>query len=104
MDQPGQTTVRCPTCRVTQEWSDTCRRCKCDLRLLRAAAESSRQIRRRCLEALRAGRRREASHLARHRHWLRPDGESRRLMALCALLRGDWATAVALAHDRSEGG
>ena len=25
--------VCCPTCHAEQEWSDTCRRCKCDLTL-----------------------------------------------------------------------
>ena len=106
LDQPpDQTqTVRCPTCRLTQERSDTCRRCKSDLRLLNEAAESARRIRERCLKALRAGHRREALRLAAHYHWLRPTADSRRLKALAALLCGDWANAVALAHDLPEVG
>ncbi|WP_074309153.1 hypothetical protein [Singulisphaera sp. GP187] len=96
------TTVRCPTCRLTQERSDTCRRCKSDLRLLNEAAESARRTRRRCLKALRAGHRREALRLAGHYHWLHPTADSRRLMALTALLSGDWANALALAHDLPE--
>lgn len=107
MDQPQslpqrEASVRCPTCRLTQEWSDKCRRCKSDLRLLHEAAETARRTRERCLKALHAGRRGEASHLAAHYHWLRPSADSRRLLALCALLGGDWADAVALAHNLPE--
>lgn len=97
MNHRGDTTViRCPTCRAVQEWSDVCRRCKCELRLLEAAALTSRRARRRCLEALLAGRRAEALRLAKRCHWLQPGPESRRLLALCALLAGDWAGALEL--------
>lgn len=108
MDQPESgpepATVRCPTCRLTQERSNTCRRCKTDLRLLNEAAESSRRSRRRCLNALRAGHRREAFRHASHYHWLQPNADSRRLMALCSFLCGDWANAISLAHDLPESG
>src|SRR4051812_19781859 len=104
LQPPQETTVRCPTCRLTQEWSETCRRCKSDLRLLLEAAESARRARQRCLKVLRAGHRREAFRLARHYHWLRPTADSRRLMALTAFMCGDWANAVALAPDQSEVG
>ena len=73
-----------------------CRRCKCNLRLLEAAAITSRRARRCCLEALLADRRAEALRLAKHCHWLQPGPESRRLLALCALLADDWASALAL--------
>jgi hypothetical protein len=103
MDSSDPTAVvRCPTCRLVQEWSDACRRCKSDLRLLYEAAESAERARVRCLKALRAGRRREAFHFAAHYHWLRPTADSRRLMALTAFYCGDWANAVALAHDLPE--
>lgn len=95
-------TVRCPTCRLTQEWSDTCRRCKSDLLLLREAAESAERTHVRCLKAIQAGHPREAFRLASHYHWLRPTAESRRLKALTAFLCGDWANAVAWAHDLAE--
>jgi hypothetical protein len=91
-------TVRCPTCRALQEWSDTCRRCKCDLRLLRAAADSRDRHRRRALRSLRDGRPAEALRHARHLRRLLPDADSACLLAACALLCGDWATAVALAE------
>jgi hypothetical protein len=90
--------VRCPTCRAEQEWSDTCRRCKCDLRLLRAFAAAYHRSRSACLEHLRHGEGRAAVAAARRCHELRPGTESRRLLALAALECGDWETAAALAR------
>jgi hypothetical protein len=90
--------VRCPTCRAEQEWSDTCRRCKSDLRLLRAFAAAYGQSRRACLAHLRQGQGRAAMVAARRCYALRPDTESRRLLALAALECGDWETAAALAR------
>ena len=63
--------IRCPTCKAKQAWSDTCRRCRCDLTLLRTAAEASRGYRRRCLLLLRAGRHGEALRHARRSLHLR---------------------------------
>lgn len=93
-------TVRCPNCRAVQDWSDACRRCKSDLRLLRAFAEDYERNRDDCLVAIRSGDARAASHHAQRCHSLEPGADSRRLLALAALLRGDWPTAAALAsHD-----
>jgi hypothetical protein len=103
-DGPMSDTVRCPTCRALQEWSDTCRRCKSDLRLLRACAVAYRRSRRACLELLRSGHPRAALDSARHCHELHPDRDSRHLLALAALLGGDWATAAALARRVLHGG
>ena len=89
--------VRCPTCRAVQEWSDTCRRCKADLRLLGEVAAAYHESRRRCLLLLRAGRVREALRSARRCYEMRADDESSRLLAACALLGEDWETAAALA-------
>ena len=89
-------TVRCPTCRAVQEWSDTCRRCRSDLRLLRASAASYRRSRRACLEQLQSGTAPAALPAARLCHALGADPESRRLLVVSALLAGDWATAAAL--------
>ena len=91
-------TVRCPTCRAEQEWSDTCRRCKSDLRLLRTLTSAYQQNHRACLEHLRQGHRTEALRAARRCHQIKPDTESRRLLALAALHGGDWATAADLAR------
>ena len=97
-DPRDATTVRCPTCRATQEWSDTCRRCRCDLRLLREFAASGVESRRLCLAHLRAGRPRLALHAARRYRALTGSDEALRLMAVAALLAGDLATAAALAR------
>jgi hypothetical protein len=94
-------TVRCPTCRAVQDWSDTCRRCKSDLSLLRDCAEAYRRARRACLDSLRRGEPRAALRAARECESLRPDVESRRLLALAALLGGDWPTAAAMAEGIS---
>ncbi len=92
-------TVRCPTCRAVQEWSDTCRRCKSDLRLLREVAVASERHRRLCLEQLRARFSLAAQLSAERVHALRADDESRRLLALTALHCGDWVAAQALAQS-----
>jgi hypothetical protein len=89
--------VRCPTCRAVQEWSDTCRRCRCDLRLLRAAHAAYRDHRRQCLLSLDAGHEKLALGHAIRCHDLRPGPDSRRLIALCALVMEDWQTALELA-------
>jgi hypothetical protein len=89
-------TMRCPTCRATQPWSDTCRRCKSDLRLLREFAQTYEQSRRACLDHLRQGRIREAQAAASRCLELSPDATTRRLMALVALRSGDWPTAATL--------
>jgi hypothetical protein len=96
---PDLDTVRCPTCRALQPWSDTCRRCKSDLRLLRAFAEASRLARQTCLRHLRAGQAQLAWLAARKLHDLTPTDESRRLLAVSALFRGDLATATDLARQ-----
>ena len=47
--------MRCPTCGAEQVWADACRRCRCDLRMLRAAEQAYQLHRRRCLDGLRNG-------------------------------------------------
>jgi hypothetical protein len=91
--------MRCPTCGARQvEWTDTCRRCKSDLRMLRAALEAYERHWRAALLELNAGRLEAALHHARHCHELQPGPESHRLMAVCQLLRGDWSEALELAR------
>ena len=90
--------VRCPTCGAWQEWSDACRRCRCDLTLLRCITEAAQTTRQRCLHALRGGRIAEA---VRHAHRLRalcPDQSSARLLAVCQLLEGNWLSAATTAR------
>ncbi len=95
--------MRCPTCRALQKWSDTCRRCRSDLRLLRELNDAYQQTRRACLARLRAGEFRAALRLAEQGHALSASANSTRLRAVCALLAGDWPTAASLArHGSSE--
>jgi ribosomal protein L40E len=92
--------LRCPTCGARQsESTDTCRRCKSDLRLLRSALEAYEEHRGDSLSALVAGRLEAAMQHARRCHELRPGSESHRLLAVCHLLRGDWPEA--LEHARA---
>jgi hypothetical protein len=99
VEAPGAANVRCPTCRAVQEWSDACRRCKCDLRLLRALAGAYHRARRACLRHLSDGHPDAAWRAAGRCRALSPSEESLRLMAVSALLRGDHAAAAALARS-----
>jgi hypothetical protein len=98
LEGPADGELRCPTCGARQEWSDTCRRCKCDLVLLRRVAGAGRACRRQCLRSLRAGRIGEALHHARRLYALFPDRPAARLLAVCHLLRGNWAAALVLSR------
>jgi hypothetical protein len=90
--------VRCPTCGAVQEWSDACRRCRCELTLLRRATAQALANRRRCLRDLQAGRIPEALRHARRLYALCPDRPAARLLAVCHLLHGHWAAAAAAAR------
>src|SRR5262245_10328025 len=94
--------LQCPPCGARQGWTDVCRRCKSDLRLLRAALDAYDRHRRSGLHALDAGHLEAALWHARRCHQLRPGPESHRLMAVCQLLRGDWLDALDLARDLEE--
>jgi hypothetical protein len=96
--------LRCPTCGAKQAWTDTCRRCRSDLRLLCEALAAYERHRRSSLRALNAGRLESARWHARRCQELRPGPESQRLLAVCQLLRGDWLDAVDLAHAIDEDG
>ena len=94
---PVEDELRCPTCGARQVWADTCRRCKSDLRLLRSALAAYQSHRRRCLVALDSGRLDEALRHALRCHDLRPGADSRRLLGICRLLRGEYDQALELA-------
>jgi hypothetical protein len=93
MESMNSETMRCPTCRAVQAWSDTCRRCKSDLRLLREVAEEYAALRWHCLSNLRQNRTHAALEQARQCFAMRNDDETRRLLAVCELLNGNWASA-----------
>jgi len=89
-----QSDMRCPTCGADQGWADRCRRCKCDLRLLRAAEGAYERHRLCCLQHLHAGNPERALQEARSCHRLGPGAETHRLIALCQLLRENWPEAL----------
>ena len=89
--------MNCPTCGARQNWSDQCRRCKCDLGPLRAAWEACEAARLRCLVALRDEDLRTALRWARRYHQWHPNSDARRLLAACHLALGNWAQVTALA-------
>jgi hypothetical protein len=95
--------LKCPTCGAQQGWTDTCRRCKSDLRLLREALADYEQHRRFTLCDLEAGRLESAVRHARRCQELRPGPESQRLLAVCQLLCGDWRDAIDQARAVEEG-
>lgn len=98
-DSLSAETLRCPTCGAVQEWSDTCRRCRCDLSLLRAAAEAAAVCRRRCLAALRRQCPEAALQHARRLYALDAGPSSARLLAVCLLLHDQWDSAIAVANN-----
>ena len=89
--------LRCPTCGARQGWSDTCRRCRSDLSLLVSLADQWRRCRRQALAELAAGHLAAALELARRCHEIAPGAQSRRLLAICHLLREAWPAALAAA-------
>jgi hypothetical protein len=90
--------MTCPTCRARQPWSDECRRCKCDLTLLRQFRQTAGLHRRQCLRALRAGR--PAAALAQASRYAVLVGADRAspLLAVCHLLCHNWPQAAAAPH------
>lgn len=94
---PREASTRCPTCGAEQVRSDTCRRCRSDLRLLHLAADESRRLRRRCLKELRRDRPRVAVAYSRALSALNLEPDTLRLAAVCELLAGDFARARAIA-------
>jgi hypothetical protein len=102
MDVVSLDQVRCPTCRALQEWSDLCRRCRCDLRLLRAACSTHQDHRRSCILQLEVGQPDIALGHALRCHELLPGADSLRLLALCALAREEWETALRLAQTADQ--
>lgn len=97
-DRTADRPLRCPTCGARQAWSDTCRRCTCDLSLLRRVAEAADARRCRALLLLREGRAAEALRHAQRAYALRPEPRFARLVAVCYLHCGNWIMAAAMAR------
>jgi hypothetical protein len=92
--------MRCPTCGAQQEWSDTCRRCKCDLSLVRPLLQYRQRLRRVCVQALREGRPADALTAAERVYALQHDEGTRRLLAVTRLIAGRYRAAIALIEGR----
>ncbi|MEA1952254.1 MAG: hypothetical protein U9N87_12790 [Planctomycetota bacterium] len=89
----------CPTCNARQTWSNACRRCKCDLSLLRKFWRSGEAERQRCLRQLKAGRPDRALRHARRYAIMAGGTEASPLVGACLLLCGNWADACKLAGE-----
>ena len=92
----------CPTCNARQAWSDECRRCKCDLSLLRQYRQVCEAQRHRCLRELRAGRPKRALRHANRYAKMVGSAEASQLMAVCHLLRHDWPKAITVASRTTD--
>ena len=95
LERAAQDEMCCPTCNARQAWSDECRRCKCDLSLLRRYWQASEAERLSCLHELRAGRPDQAIYYARRYVTLVGAAEASRLLGVCSAFCGDWLTARA---------
>lgn len=96
MSDTPEPQLTCPTCNARQVWSDTCRRCKCDLSLVHGVLRAADAWRTKTLLALRDGRLEEALESARHYRALLDGEEPVRLLAVCHLLLGHYDTALSL--------
>jgi hypothetical protein len=102
-DEPSSTAEElcCPTCGARQAWSDTCRRCKCDLSLVLQLRQHLRRLRRQCLSDLRDDRLAQALATARQCYGTSGEDEDARLLAVCHLLNGQFAEALAVGSPSS---
>ncbi len=89
----------CPTCKARQAWSDECRRCKCDLSILRQWHAAREAVRRGCLDELRLGRPEQALRSARRYALLAGSGDASRLLAVCHLLCRNWPESCAALRE-----
>lgn len=94
--------IRCPTCRAEQEWSEECRRCKSSLVLLHDAHLASYITRRDCLKELQDGSPATAVELARKHIEIAGNAEAYKLLAVCLLHAGEWYEAMRIAQRFEE--
>jgi hypothetical protein len=87
--------MTCPTCGAAQVPADECRRCQTDLRMVRAVRREYGELQRRTLAHLRNRRLRRARQSAEQCREISGEESSIRLLAVCQLLQGDFAAALA---------
>jgi hypothetical protein len=85
--------MRCPVCKAENSQGPACRRCKADLSLLFALEEQRGRALQSARQELVAGRWAQAHAQAARADRLRSDDESRRLLAVAALLDRDFHEA-----------
>ncbi len=85
--------LRCPVCKAENAQGPACRRCKADLSMLFALQRKRDRALDDARTALAEGRWSEARVLARAADHLRHDDESKEMLALTALLCGDFHEA-----------
>jgi len=94
LDHTTNESLNCPTCGARQQWSDECRRCRCDLSLLHDIWREGENAKRNCLIHLRGGDIRNALQAAQRGAAINPNDDTKRLLAICYLLLGDWSRAL----------
>jgi hypothetical protein len=85
--------LRCPVCKAENAAGPTCRRCKADLTMLFALEAQRERALAEARAGVAAGRWQEAQESAAEADGLRRDAESLKLVALTALLCGDYHQA-----------
>jgi hypothetical protein len=94
--------LRCPVCKAENAQGTTCRRCKADLSMLFALERKRERAIIAARVELTAGRWSEARAQARTADHLRHDEESQELLALTALLCGDFHEARRLHRELTD--
>ena len=90
--------LHCPTCNASQDWSDVCRRCKCDLSLVVTLLRRRERLQDTCRRELLAGQYEEARHAALACRAISNDPDTIRLLAVSCLASGRTAAAVRVAQ------
>jgi hypothetical protein len=91
--------LRCPVCKAENAQGPACRRCKADLSMLFALEQKRARAMAEARAALREGRWEEARTAARLSDHLRHDDETTELLAVTALVCGDYHEAWRLHRE-----
>jgi hypothetical protein len=91
----------CPICKARNDSGPQCRRCRADLSALFALETCREQMLVDATRAAGAGSWEEAHAAATRANALRRDADSQRLLAICALMQRDFATAWKIHEDIS---
>jgi hypothetical protein len=92
---PASISVACPVCGLAGQEGPVCRRCKADLGLLCSLEQSRQELLARGRGLLCQARSAEALSATRRALALRRDRQGVRLLALCYLMRHEFAEALA---------